>query len=324
MVYGLRLSSKDNFFRLMCKKREMLANNPFFSLIHSNITLLENKITSNVSRWKIKPEDINWIKGSAKGIFGKMFEILFEYIVEIERISNMSEAEDKKMLIRFIDKYTNSYNNTVVEKQKTFKNIEDLKKETSTENLFKKFVVFVFEISYWYYYNINLDPSSKSSLKHSKTTIHQGIRDSVKKTFKNVKNGLEDLKVVRSIKIFFFNFFKSHEDSFTDLTNSIYTIKFNWNYRTWNEKMQETNPIHEFDISVFKTDENGELIELIHVYELKFSERKPLERIQDVKKNSTDGKIKMYLKFTKEKFEANLIDPKYTILVFTTGEVRTI
>lgn len=302
----------------------MLANNPFFSLIQSNITLLENKITSNVSRWKIKPQDVNWVKGSAKGIFGKMFEILFEYFVEIKRVSIMTEAEERKILIGFINKYTNSYNNTVVEKQRTFKNLEDLKKEPSTENLFKKFVVFVFEMSYWYYYNINLDPSSKSSLKHGNGTVHQGIRDSVKKTFKDVKNGLEDLKVVRSIKLFFFNFFKSHKDSFTDLTNSLYSIKFNWNYRTWNEKMNETNPIHEFDISVFKTDENGELIELIHVYELKFSERKPMERIQDVKKNSTDGKIKMYLKYTKEEFNADLINPKYTIVVFTTGEVRTI
>ena len=215
----------------------MNTNNPFFIFIYNNINKLEMKISSNINRWKIKPEDINWVKGSAKGIFGKMFEIMFEYIVSIKRSSDMTRDQETLILKQFIIKYSDVYNATIFDKQKTFKNIGDITNESSCEKLFSKFVIMVFELSFWNYYNINLDPTSKSSLKHGKSKIHQGVRDCVKKTFKDVKVGLETKpNIIHSIKDFFFRFFKCHNDSFADLINSNFTVKFNWNYRTWNKK----------------------------------------------------------------------------------------
>ena len=303
----------------------MQTNNPFFTFIYENINNLEIKISSNVKRWKINSQDFNWIKGSAKGIFGKMFEIMFEYTVVIKRIPNISNNQEITVINQFIDKYSGFYNSAVLDKQKTFKNIKDLKNETSYEQLFSKFVIMIFEISFWNYYNINIDPTSTSALRNCKSKMHQGLRDSIKRTFKIVKSGLEtNLNIIHSIKDFFFKFFNCHNDSFVDLINSNFEIKFNWNYRTWNRELHSTNQIREFDISVFDVDENGNLKKLIHVYELKFSERRPMEQIQSVKNNSTDGPIKMYLKFTTEEFKAEFINPIYTILVFTTGEVITI
>lgn len=325
MVYCLTVRWKVIFLIYPSKKVEMLTHNPFFTTIYSNINNLESKIASSAKRWKIKPEDMNWVKGSAKGIFGKMFEIVFEYIITIKRVVNMSKEYELIILKSFISNYRTQYNEVVPKKEQTFKNIDVLLKQSSADKLFVSFIIMAFEISYWYYYNINLDPSSSSSLKTRKCTVHQGVRDSVKYTFKNVKHYLEtESNVVHSIKDFFFNFFKLHNADFSDLINLDYTIKFNWNYRTWNEQVQKTNAIHEFDISVFEIDEEGNLKRLIHVYELKFSERQPMVRIQDVKKNSTDGPIKIYLKFKPEFFEADFIKPVYTILVFTTGEVISI
>lgn len=303
----------------------MQNDNQFIVFIRQHIASLETKIIKNLNSWKIKPQDTNWVKGSAKGIFGKMFEIMFEYIITIKRMINEPKYDEMLILRRFINKYSGFYNKVVPNKQKTFQNVEELKNEPSCENLFDHFVIMIFEISFWYFYDINLDPSSKSSLKHGKEPVHQGLRDSVRKTFKDVRNGLRtDLEIAHSVKDFFFKFFEIHSEIFADLINPKLAVKFNWNYWTWNRQKNITNPIHEFDISVFEVDEKGRLKNLIHVYELKYSDRRPMEQIQNVKRNSTNGPIKIYLAFTDEEFKAKTINPIYTILVFTTGEVITI
>jgi hypothetical protein len=319
------LKKFDN--RYKNREQELSKGSKFMVLLKNQIyrgygqlQQLLNAYMSDPRHGTLSDVDISFVLGSPAGIYGRFFELLIEYIVLLKRNSCKGFNESKFAFER-IDEHFEEYDRLVKDTNRIIKSrnlifIED------PQEMFKTYVIMALEISYWRFWDININPKN---IDNNLRISNFYLPGSAKILYTNYRYLIEslkaDIKLINGIKPFVFQRLKN--PVFEDLFNTDNEIMFNLKYYTYNQQIKTNNQIREFDIVVFKNNEEDKPI-VKRIYELKFNSRHADEYIEDIKQHATDGSITIYKYLTDISFRYSYLETKYTIFNFWNQYTKTI
>lgn len=268
---------------------------------------------------KLSDVDLREIFGSAHGIYGKFFEMMFEYIIKLKRALKPGFNESM-FAYSMYDEFREEYVQTVKDGDRIFKDLNYIEIE-SPDVMFKNFAIMSLEISYWRYWHINLNEKNKDNNLRKLSVYIPGLSSILYSNYRElVKKIKEDDSLTRGIKPFLFSRLKN--PVFEDLLNPKYLLAFNWKYRTFNHDLKTSSEIKEFDIVVF--DPSEKKMKVKRIYELKFNSQYAAQMIEDIKKHATCGPIKIFKYRTDIEYECDQLSTNFTIFNFLNQYVKTI
>lgn len=268
---------------------------------------------------KLNDIDLREIYGSAHGIYGKFFEMMFEYIIKLKRALKPGFNESTFAYTMY-DEFREEYEQMVKDGDRIFKDMNYIEIE-APDVMFKNFAIMSLEVSYWKYWHINLNEKNKDNNLRKLSVYIPGLSSILYSNYRELAKKIkEDDSLARGIKPFLFSRLKN--PIFEDLLNPKYLLAFNWKYRTFNYNLKTSSEIKEFDIVVF--DPTGEKMKVTRIYELKFNSQHASHMIEDIKKHATCGPIKIFKYRTDIEYECEHLETVFTIFNFLNQYIRTI
>ena len=258
------------------KEQELSRGSKFMILLKNQIYRGYNQMQQLLNAYMCDPRhetlndvDIAFVLGTPAGIYGRFFELLIEYIVLLKRNSCQGFNESKFAFER-IDEHFEEYDRIVKDTNRIIK-AENLITMEDPQQMFRTYVIMALEISYWKFWDININPKNIGNNLRVTNFYLPGSSKILYTNYRYLIDSLKtDIKLVNGIKPFVFQRLKN--PVFDDLFDTNNEIMFNLKYYTYNSQIKTNNQIREFDIVVFKNDEEDKPI-VKRIYELKFNSR---------------------------------------------------